>query len=57
MKVWWKSKTEIGALIAAVALIIQVVTGNQWLDPQLQAAIIVVYFFVVRFFTNKGITL
>ena len=57
MKKWWKSKTEIGAIIAAVALIVQTVMGTVWLDPALQGAVIVVYFAVIRFFTNKGITL
>lgn len=57
LKRWWKSKTEIGALLAAVALIIQTVTGQVWLDEQLQTALVVIYFFVIRWFTNKGITL
>ena len=54
-KKWWKSKTEIGAFIAAVALIIQVVTGSQWLDPTLQTAIVVIYFAAIRLITNKGL--
>jgi len=54
-KKWYHSKTEIGALIAAVALIIQLVTGNQWLDPTIQTAIVVVYFAVIRLITNKGL--
>ena len=57
MKKWWKSKTEIGALVAAVALIIQTVTGNVWLDPALQGAIIVIYFAIIRFFTKDSISL
>ena len=57
MKKWYKSRTELGALLAAAAIIIQVVTGTQWLDPELQGAIIVGYFFVIRFFTDEAISL
>ncbi len=57
MKKWWKSKTEIGALFAAIALIVQTVTGTQWLDPTLQSALIVAYFAIIRYFTDEGITL
>ena len=57
MKKWYTSKTEIGALIAAVVLIVQIVTGTVWLDPEAQMAIVIIYFAVIRFFTDKVITL
>ncbi|KKN73811.1 hypothetical protein LCGC14_0396130 [marine sediment metagenome] len=57
MKKWYHSKTEIAAFIGAVALIAQLVTGTVWLDAQLQMAIVIVVFAILRVFTNKGITL
>ena len=57
MKKWYTSKTEIGAIVAAIALSVQTVMGTVWLDPEAQMAIVIIYCAVIRFFTDKGITL
>lgn len=55
MKHWWVSKTEIVAMVAAMCLLIQAFTGTEWFDAKIQAAIVVVAMFVLRFFTNQPV--
>ena len=52
----WKSKTLWVNLVAGIGLILQAVTGNVVLDPELQTAIIVVVNFLLRLITNQGLT-
>ena len=56
-KPWWRSKTEVPALLAMIGLIIQTVTGDVWFDLKLQGAIVIIYFAIIRFFTKGEITL
>lgn len=55
MKKWYKSKTVILNTLAAIAILIQAVTGTPWLDAELQAAIIVVANVIFRLTTNSGL--
>lgn len=54
-KHWYLSKTEWANMVAAVAILIQVVTGEAWLDAELQAAIIILVNFILRFVTKQPI--
>ncbi|MCK5016407.1 MAG: hypothetical protein KAS32_04970 [Candidatus Peribacteraceae bacterium] len=56
MKKWYLSKTVLLNILAAVAVIIQAITGNTWLDAEAQAAIVVVANLILRIFTNQGLT-
>ena len=57
MKKWYTSKTEIADLLAAIVTAIQIITGTTWIDQQLQTSIVIIYMIIIRFFTDKGITL
>ena len=54
-KKWYKSKTMWINLLAAIAVLIQAITGTAWLDAELQAAIIVVINVVLRLLTHSGL--
>ena len=55
-KKWYQSRTVwVNALIAA-AVIVQAVTGEAWLDAQVQAAIIVVVNLILRVITGKPLS-
>ena len=54
-KSWWKSKTVWMNTLAAIAIIVQTITGEAWLDAELQGAIIVVANVALRLFTNTGL--
>ena len=54
-KKWWHSKTLIVNLLAALAVLIQAVTGTPWLDAELQAAIIVIANVALRIVTKTGL--
>ena len=54
-KHWWLSKTAWVNIVAAAAILIQVATGEAWIDAELQSAIIVIINFILRFFTKQPI--
>ena len=56
-KKWWASRTLWVNTLVAVGLIVQAVTGKNWLDAELQAAIIIVANVVLRLITNQGLSI
>ena len=54
-KKWWKSKVVWVNTLAALAVIIQAITGTAWLDAELQTAILVVANVILRLLTNTGL--
>jgi len=56
MKKWYLSKTLIVNVVAGIAVIIQALTGQEWLDAEAQAAIIVIINVILRVITNQGLT-
>lgn len=57
MKKWWTSRTEIGAIVFSLAVIVQTILGDQWFEPKLQTAVVILYFAIIRLLTNEGIEL
>lgn len=55
MKKWYHSKTLWINTLAAIALLVQAITGTAWLDAELQGAIIVVVNFILRIVTKQGL--
>ena len=54
-KHWWKSKTVVVNLLLAVGILVQAVTGEAWLTPEVQASAIVVLNLILRVFTKSGL--
>ena len=54
-KSFWKSKTILVNSLIAVSGLIQLLTGNTWLDARIQAEIIVIVNVILRIFTNSGL--
>lgn len=54
-KKWWKSKTMIVNILIAIAGLVQVTTGNTWLDARVQAEIVVGINVILRIFTKSGL--
>ncbi len=55
MKQWYHSKTLWINTLAGMAIIIQAVAGQAWLNAELQAAIIVIANIILRVVTNQGL--
>lgn len=51
------SKTLWLNALAGIAVIVQAITGQEWLDAEGQAAIIVVANIILRFLTKQPITI
>ena len=56
MKKWYHSKTLWVNAIAAVAGIVQVITGNAWLDVEAQVAILGVINLILRIVTKQPLS-
>ena len=56
-KKWYHSKTLWVNGIAALAIIVQAITGQEWLDAEAQTAIIVVVNLILRVITSQPISL
>lgn len=56
MKKWWLSKTIWVNTIAAVAVILQAVTGKVILDAEVQAAILALINLMLRIITKSELT-
>ncbi len=54
-KKFWRSKTLWVNGLAAIAVLIQAITGTAWLDAELQAAVIVVVNVILRVVTKSGL--
>ena len=54
-KQWWRSRTILVNILMAVAVIIQAATGEAWLSPEVQGAIIVVVNLALRIITKQGL--
>ena len=54
-KKWYRSKTVWTNGLGGIAVIIQAATGQQWLDPEVQSAILVIANLVLRLFTKTGL--
>ena len=55
MKKWYQSKTMWVNGLAAIAVLIQAITGVAWLDAELQASLIVIVNVVLRLVTKSGL--
>ena len=55
-KKWYQSKTIIANVLMAAGVLIQAISGTDWLDSEAQAAIIVVVNLILRFVTNQGLS-
>jgi len=54
-KRWWLSKTVWANLVMAVAIVIQATTGEEWLDAELQGALIVIINLILRLVTKQPV--
>ena len=54
-KHWWRSKTAWAAILAGVAMIVQAITGQEWLPTETQVGILALIMFILRFFTKQPI--
>ena len=54
-KRWFHSKTLWVNFLVAIAVLIQVITGNDWLDAEVQAAVIVIANVILRLLTSSGL--
>jgi len=54
-KKWYHSKTLWVNTVAGIAVVVQALTGEEWVDAELQAAIVVVVNFVLRLITKQGL--
>ncbi len=54
-KRWFKSKTLLVNALAAVAVLVQLLTGNDWLNAEAQVAIVVLVNVILRVATNTGL--
>jgi|TARA_R100000049_G_C1935840_1_gene79698 hypothetical protein len=56
IKKWYHSRTLWLNTLIAVGVLIQAITGMNWLDAQLQGAIIVIANVILRLVTKQGLT-
>ncbi|MCH7658066.1 MAG: hypothetical protein IIB05_07080 [Bacteroidetes bacterium] len=54
-KKWYHSKTVWVNGLVAIAILVQAIIGQAWLNAELQGAIIVVANVVLRLFTHSGL--
>ena len=54
-KRWFHSRTLWLNFLAAIAVLIQVITGTDWLDAEVQASIIVIANVILRLLTSSGL--
>lgn len=54
-KDWWTSRTVWVNLLAFAAFMTQAITGQDWLTPEAQGAIIAILNIAIRFDTNSAI--
>lgn len=52
---WWLSRTVWVNLLAFSAFMVQAMTGQEWLTPEAQGAVIAILNIFLRFSTNSGI--
>ena len=55
-KKWFYSRSLWVNFLVAVGLIVQAITGNDILDPQVQGAVIVIANVVLRLITSQGLS-
>ena len=55
MKKWYHSKILWVNTLAGVAMIVQAVTGVDWLDVEVQVGILAIINLVLRLITNQGL--
>jgi len=56
MKKWYLSKTLWVNVIAAVAMVVQAATGQEWLDAEAQVGILAVVNLLMRAITKQQLT-
>lgn len=56
MKPWYHSKSLWVMAVALVASIISGITGETWLDGEMQATIVSLVGLILRLVTNEGLT-
>jgi len=54
-KKFWQSRTVWTNLVMAVAVLIQALAGQEWLDAEAQGAIIILANLVLRIITSQGL--
>ena len=55
-KKWYHSKTIWVNVLIGVAMVIQAVTGQEWLDVELQVGILAVANIILRLITTQGLS-
>jgi len=55
-KVWYRSRTLWANAVAAVAGLVQTITGTAWIDPETQVVILGVVNLVLRIVTKTGLS-
>ena len=55
-KRWYHSKTLWVNTLIGVAMVIQAVTGQEWLDVELQVGILAVANIILRLITTQGLS-
>ena len=56
MKKWWQSKTVWANVVAGAAVLVQALTGDEWLDAEVQGAIIVIINLLLRLITKSQLS-
>lgn len=56
VKKWYHSKTLIANVLMGVAVLVQAVTGQDWLDVEVQGAIIIIVNLILRLITKQGLS-
>jgi hypothetical protein len=56
VKPWWVSRTLWINLLAAVAIIVQMITGKELFSTEVQAGILALINLVLRLRTNQGLS-
>jgi len=56
MKNWWMSKTVWLNILATLVVVVQVLQGQAWINPEIQVFILAVLNALVRLLTNTAIT-
>lgn len=55
-KKWYHSRTLWANILMGVAVLVQTITGADWLDVELQGAIIIIVNVILRVITKQGLT-
>ena len=54
-KKWWQSRTLWVNVLAGIAMVIQALTGKEWLDTEAQVGILAIINLILRLRTDQGL--